>query len=206
MPLHVTIVDYGMGNLHSIQRKLKQLGAKCLISTDASDIHRAERLVMPGVGHFGAAMGNLRERRLVGALHEAANVRRIPILGICLGMQLMASRSDEGNAEGLGWLGFRVVRFEVEDRARHKVPHMGWNTVSARKQSALFAGVSDQAEFYFAHSYHADSGAAEGVLCETDYGYRFPSGVERGNVFGVQFHPEKSHEAGIALLKNFLAL
>lgn len=202
----VTIVDYGSGNLQSVRRRLSALGANVLISSDPHEVATAERLVLPGVGHFGKAMETLQQNGLDDALSEAVLSRGTPILGICLGMQLMAASSTEGDAHGLGWLKGHVVRFNVADRLRYKVPHIGWNQVRRTKASALIAGIPDLAEFYFVHSYHyvPEDGAEE--LLVADYSYPFSCGIEQGNIFGVQFHPEKSHEVGAKLLGNFVRL
>jgi len=202
----LTVVDFGMGNLHSVRRKLSRLGFAPTVTSEPSVVSRADKLVLPGVGHFQKAMQNLRELQLLEPLHEAARVKQVPILGICLGMQLMAARSEEGNAEGLGWIDADVVRFRIRDDVRRKVPHMGWNRIHIMKESSLLTGLSDSSEFYFVHSYHLMCRTAGDVLCETEYAYPFHSAIECGNLFGVQFHPEKSHEAGEMLLRNFLAL
>ena len=202
----VTIVDYGMGNLHSVRRQLERIGARTLVSSDPAEVLRAEKLVLPGVGHFGRAMQNLHERHLVDALTEVVMVRRAPILGICLGMQLMAQRSEEGEVAGLGWIDAEVVRFRVPDQLRFKVPHVGWNQVIATRASTLLKNLPVDSEFYFVHSYHLATRATDLVCFETEYAYRFASGVETQNLFGVQLHPEKSHDVGTSLLKNFLGV
>ena len=201
----VTIVDYGMGNLHTVRRKLERIGASPVVTSDPVKVQGAERLVLPGVGHFGRAMANLAALHLVEALAEAAQVRRVPVLGICLGMQLLARRSEEGDAAGLGWIEAEVVRFAVPDPRRIKVPHMGWNDVIPTRPSDLLRNLPPRADFYFVHSYHVVCRDPALALGETDYAYRFTSVVERDNVVGVQFHPEKSHDAGDRLLENFLA-
>jgi glutamine amidotransferase len=199
----VAIVDYGMGNLDSVKRKLDRIGARPLLTSEPDELLRADKLLLPGVGHFGRAMEHLGAMGLLPALQEAVLVRKTPILGICLGMQLFACRSEEGDAEGLGWIDADVVRFAIDDR-RLKVPHMGWNSVCLARSNPLLEGVTDQTEFYFVHAYHLVCRDSRDVLCETVYGYPFTSVVERGNVYGVQFHPEKSHDAGEVLLGNFL--
>jgi len=201
--LRVAILDYGMGNLHSVKRKLERFGVRPQLTTDPDELLRADRLVLPGVGHFGKAMEHLVTMGMVPALHEAVTVRKTPILGICLGMQLFARRSEEGGAEGLGLIDADVVRLAINS-SRLKVPHMGWNSVCAARASPLLEGVTRETEFYFMHAYHLVCRDSGDVLCETDYGCRFTSVVERGNLYGVQFHPEKSHEAGEVLLRNFL--
>jgi len=203
----IAIVDYGMGNLHSVRKKLDRIGVDVVVTSAPGDMARADKIVLPGVGHFGKAMENLTELGLADALNEAVLVNRTPILGICLGMQLFANRSEEGGGPaGLGWIDAEVVRFRVPDTLRFKVPHMGWNGVAVAKSSPLLREAGPRTEFYFVHSYHVVCHDPADVLCHTDYAYRFTSMVERDNVFGVQFHPEKSHDAGEALLKNFVYL
>jgi imidazole glycerol-phosphate synthase subunit HisH len=202
----VIIVDYGMGNLHSVKRKLDRIGVHPQLTADPDELVRADKLLLPGVGHFGKAMEHLVTMGLVPALHEAVVVNRTPILGICLGMQLFARQSEEGGAEGLGWIDADVVRFDIDDPRRLKVPHMGWNSVRVARSNPLLDGVTEQTEFYFMHSYHLVCRDSGDVLCDTDYGYPFTSVVERENLYGVQFHPEKSHDAGELLLRNFLYL
>lgn len=201
----IAIVDYGMGNLYSVQRKLSRIGARTVVTSDPSVIGRAEKLVLPGVGHFQSAMENLRRRRLLEPLNNA-RARGIPVLGICLGMQLMAHRSEEGDTDGLGWFDAKVVRFKVRDTVRFKVPHIGWNEIVQKKKNALFRNIPERAEFYFVHAYHLVANHEAVVLAETEYDYRFASAVGSGNILGVQFHPEKSHDIGESLLQNFADL
>lgn len=200
------IVDYGMGNLQSVWRKLRRLGVEAKVSADIMEILKADKLILPGVGHFGKAMANLQDRGLLDVLHEAVLVKKKPILGICLGMQLMASRSEEGDCAGLGWLDAQVVRFRVEDTLRYRVPHMGWNTVLPSRSNPLMADLDTEAAFYFVHAYHMQCNQEADVLGITHYGYPFVSLVNRDHIFGVQFHPEKSHREGEILLKNFIQL
>ena len=151
-------------------------------------------------------MEHLKERGLIDALNESVIDKGKPILGICLGMELMAKASEEGNASGLGWLDAETVRFDFEAATRDKIPHMGWNGITVRKESRLMAGVDDAAEFYFAHSYRLKLRDDSDMLSETKYGIAFPSAIEKNNIFGVQFHPEKSHDAGARILKNFVEM
>ena len=202
----VAIVDYGMGNLHSVLKKFRRIGAATAVVSSPAEIFAAGRLVLPGVGHFGQAMRNLETSGLKAALEEAVLGRGVPILGICLGMQLLAKRSEEGDSIGLGWLDADAVRFKVSDTLRYKVPQMGWNSVSITKDSELTRGLPSEPEFYFAHSYHLVCRDPSDVLGETAYSYLFPSAVQRKNIFGVQFHPEKSHDTGEAMLRNFVSL
>lgn len=202
----VVIVDYGMGNIHSIKKKLHALKVMAIVSCNPKDIEDASKIILPGVGHFGKAMESLHKLGLIDTLNEQVLVKKKPILGICLGMQLMAEKSEEGHVNGLGWVSGEVVRFNVKDQLKYKIPHMGWNQVTVSKQSDLMKGIPDLSEFYFVHSYHFKTDDKQVILNETDYEYRFVSAVEKENVFGVQYHPEKSHDVGELLLKNFIEL
>ncbi|MBS4000683.1 MAG: imidazole glycerol phosphate synthase subunit HisH [Desulfobulbaceae bacterium] len=204
MSQKVVIVDYGMGNLNSVKRTLHKMRYASIISSDAKEITSADRIILPGVGHFSRAMQNLKELGLIDALNEAVLTKKTPILGICLGMQLMANHSEEGNVDGLGWLNAKVVRFNVSDKIQFKVPHMGWNSIQKTNNTALLKDVPDKNEFYFVHSFHWQTDNQEHVASYTDYIYRFVSAVEKENIFGVQFHPEKSHEFGEVVLRGFL--
>ena len=206
MTLRVTIVDYGTGNLNSVKRSLDLLGVSSIVSSDPSDISRAEKIILPGVGHFGKAMSNLRRLNLLDPLNQAVLVDRKPILGICLGMELMAEKSEEGNANGLGWFQADIIQFNVSDKRRYKVPHMGWNKIFIKKNSLLMRNVPEFSEFYFVHSFHLKIRNQSDILNETEYEVKFPSAIEKGNIFGVQYHPEKSHDAGLQLLKNFIEM
>jgi imidazole glycerol-phosphate synthase subunit HisH len=200
----ITVVDCGTGNLQSVNRRLDQLGAEVMVTSDPARVASAGKILLPGVGHFGRAMENLSHSGLADALNEAVLVKRVPILGICLGMQLMASSSAEGGSRGLGWFGGSVVRLEVHDKLHFKVPHMGWNQVQRRKQSLLLKNIPDGSEFYFVHSYYYAAENEDEVLLTSDYSRSFACGIERENIFGVQFHPEKSHEVGTTMLRNFI--
>ena len=202
----IIIVDYRTGNLNSIKRTLDQIGSVSIISSQVEDLAQADKIILPGVGHFAKAMANLKQLGLLDALNEAVLIKRKAVLGICLGMELMAIRSEEGDTRGLQWLDAEAVRFNVSAPSRHKVPHMGWNRIQIKKVSALMKGVQDLSEFYFAHSYHLKINDGSDLLNETEYGISFPSAVERNNIFGVQYHPEKSHRTGVQLLKNFIDL
>lgn len=202
----IVIVDYRTGNTNSIKRALDRTGSVCVISSQVKDITQADKLILPGVGHLAKAMANLEELGLLDALNEAVLVKRKPVLGICLGMELMASMSQEGNTPGLHWLDAEAVRLNTSAAPRYKVPHMGWNRIQVKKASALMKGVENLSEFYFAHSYHLNLNDQSDLLTETEYGIPFPSAVERNNIFGVQFHPEKSHRIGIQVLQNFIEM
>lgn len=201
---NVAIVDYGMGNLHSVLRKCARIGVSCHVTSEPADVLAADKLILPGVGHFAKAMDHLRAGGLIAALNEAVLQKRTPILGICLGMQLFARESEEGAAAGLGWLEADIVRFDIRDTARFKVPQMGWNRLRVTRESRLLDGITPESEFYFVHAYHMVCADRGDVLGDTDYCYAFTSAVQRENIHGVQFHPEKSHDAGEVLLRNFL--
>ena len=192
--------------MNSIKRTLDRIGSLSIISSQTEDITQADKIIFPGVGHFAKAMANLKELGLQDALNEAVLIKQKPVLGICLGMELMGTTSEEGDPQGLQWLNAETVRFRIPVAARHKVPHMGWNRIKIKKPSALLKGVEDLSEFYFAHSYHLNINDQSDLLTETEYGISFPSAVERNNIFGVQFHPEKSHRTGIQILRNFIEM
>lgn len=200
----VTIVDYGMGNLNSVCRKLSKIGIKSIISPKPIDMLEADHIILPGVGHFGKAVENLKERGLWDALDEAVLNKKTPILGICLGLQLMAKNSEEGQVEGFGWFDAEVKRFDVANKLKHKIPHMGWNTLKIKKSNSLLDGVPDSSEFYFVHSFHIKCNSPELILSETKYEYDFPSVLGDKHIYGVQFHPEKSHNNGERILYNFI--
>lgn len=201
----VTIIDYGNGNANSIRWALEQLGAEATYSHRSEDIDSADHLIMPGVGHHGAAMDSLRKRELEGPLSRAVFERKVPTLGICLGMQLMTRSSEEGGQRSLGWVAADTVRIRPADRVRFKVPHVGWNTVMPCPDSMLLAGIDLREQpFYFCHSFAMTSIDDKGPVSMVRYDRDYVALFEVGNVFGVQFHPEKSQEAGLALLANFL--
>ncbi len=202
--MSIAIVDYGMGNLRSVQKALEKVGARAAVVSDADAIRAARGVVLPGVGAFGACMENLRARGLDGAVVDAIE-RGTPFFGICLGMQLLFEESEEfGPVAGLGILPGKVVRFAPHpDRP---VPHMGWNQIRVRPDVPHLAGVPDGAFVYFVHSYYVVPGNPELVATSTDYGIEFCSAVYWRNIFATQYHPEKSQRIGLNLLRNFVAL
>ena len=202
----VTIVDYGMGNLHSVKKKLDRLKTTSSITSNPRDIIKADKIILVGVGHFAKAMKNIKELDLLDALNEVAIIKKKPVLGICLGMQLMAKDSEEGNTEGLGWLDANVRKMQVDDTLKFKIPHTGWNKITQSKKSHLMKGIPESSEFYFVHSYYFKSNETSNILNETKYCFKFTSAIEKDNIFGVQYHPEKSHDVGEVLLKNFISL
>jgi imidazole glycerol-phosphate synthase subunit HisH len=193
--MRIVIVDYGMGNLRSVEKAFRRLGRDAIVSSDPAAISAADRLVLPGVGHFARGMENLRP--LVPILEERVLRARVPLLGICLGLQLLTRRSEEGDCAGLGWLDAETVRL----RGSLKVPHFGWNTVDRVATAGL---VGEGTSFYFAHSYHLAGCPPADVAGWTSYGVEFPSVIRKGNLVGTQFHPEKSHRRGLAFLESFL--
>ena len=202
----ILIVDYGMGNLHSVVRKFERLNVKVTVSRDPEEIAGFDKLVLVGVGHFKKAMDNLRNLNLIEPLNKAVIIQKKPILGICLGMHLMGNKSEEGNAKGLGWVDADVKKIEVDNTLKFKVPHMGWNQINITKESLLMRGVRDNDEFYFAHSYFMKVKNESLILNEMKYESEFTSAIEQDNIFGVQYHPEKSHKTGETLLSNFIKL
>lgn len=203
----VVIVACGLGNLDSVARAVEECGGKPLIAAEPRELENASCIILPGVGAFAAAMGNLRQLGLHGALEEQVIGRRIPVLGICLGMQLMATKGWEGGVEtpGLGWLDGEVKRLKPNGPAE-RVPHIGWNQAVILQSSALFKDIDSGKDFYFVHSYHLDCRDRRNVIACTPYCGGFASAVGNGHIFGVQFHPEKSQRAGFQVLRNFLSL
>ena len=202
----LAIVDYGMGNLNSVKKKLDRLKTTASITSNPKDIIKADKIILVGVGHFAKAMKNIKELNLLDTLNEVAIIKKKPVLGICLGMQLMANDSEEGNSEGLGWLDANVRKMQVDDTLRFKIPHTGWNKITQSKKSHLMKGIPESSEFYFVHSYYLRPNETSNILNETEYCFKFTSAIEKNNIFGVQYHPEKSHDIGEVLLKNFISL
>ncbi len=198
----IAIVDYGMGNLGSIRNMLSRIGVESTVTSDPNVICLAEKIILPGVGAFDAGMECINRSGLRAVLDERVLADKVPVLGLCLGMQLMAQQSEEGRLKGLGWIEADVVRFRFASNER-KVPHMGWNTVTVVGSDPLAEGVGPESQFYFVHSYFARCRAEESVLFRTYYGEAFASGFVRSNIRGVQFHPEKSHRHGMRLLRSF---
>ena len=202
----VVVVNAGIGNLGAIPNMLKRLGTAARITADAGEIAAAGRIILPGVGAFDAAMQSLVDLGLIEVLNHKALDERVPILGVCLGMALLGAGSEEGRLPGLGWIAGRAIRFQPDDDGPPlRIPHMGWNYVRPTDSGALFAELGASPRFYFAHSYHLVCDDQADVAGMTRYGHPFVSAVHRGNISGIQFHPEKSHRFGLQVFRNFLA-
>lgn len=202
----IHVVDYGAGNIGSVLNMIKRVGGEAMPTGDAQVLSAATKILLPGVGSFDNAVQKLQRLGLIDVLRERA-ATGVPFLGICLGMQLLASASEEGVLPGLDLIAGKVRKFSPDaSQAGLKIPHMGWNLIRNVKGSRLTAGLDDRSKFYFVHSYYYECTNAADRLLETHHGHAFVSGVERGNVVGVQFHPEKSHRYGMQLIKNFVEL
>lgn len=198
----ITVIDYKMSNLGSILNMLKKAGSKeHLIASSPQQILDATKIIMPGIGSFDAAASKLQEMKLLEPLRHKAMVEKIPFLGICLGMQLMLEESEEGQQSGLGFIKGRVKKFHFESAEKLRIPHMGWNTAIPQKKSKL---IEDTQRYYFVHSYYVECDSSADILTLTHHGQNFVSAFEHENLMGVQFHPEKSHNYGMKLFKNFL--
>lgn len=202
----ITVVDYGSGNLASVVNMGRKAGGDLQISSDPRVVAEAEKIILPGVGAFARAMSNLRERGLIPALQHAVMERQVPILGLCVGIQLLSRRSEEGAAEGLGWIAADTYRFDCDRTHGLRVPHMGWNHVQVAKADPLVATLPERPRFYFVHSYYVRCDDDRDVLLWSEHGPRFAAAIQHGHIRGAQFHPEKSHQFGLALFRQFVAL
>ena len=202
----ITIIDYGMGNTGSIVNMLKKIGIKSRITSDPDEIAKAQKIILPGVGHFDRAMERIDQYGIREILDQKALKERVPVLGICLGMQLLTKSSEEGQCAGLGWIPAKTVRFRFPKETPLKIPHMGWNLVQQATPSPLTENFEPEHRFYFVHSYHAQVEDEKYSILKTVHGYSFDAAIQNDNVFGVQFHPEKSHRFGMRLLENFSKL
>lgn len=200
----IAIIDYDAGNIKSVEKALQKLGADVVITKDADTILNAEKVILPGVGAFGDAMSNLKKYNLVTVIEQVVE-KGIPFLGICLGLQLLFERSDETpGVDGLGILKGEVLR--IPDKDNLKIPHMGWNSLHLQHDGRLFKGLSEESYVYFVHSYYLKAEEPEIVKATAEYGVTIHASVEKGNVFACQFHPEKSSDVGLQILKNFVEL
>lgn len=200
----ITIIDYGLGNIQAFLNIYKRLNIPVKTASNASELKDVEKLILPGVGAFDWAMNRLNASGMRELIDELVLEKNYPILGVCVGMQIMANKSDEGELPGLGWINGKVSKFP--DRRHVCLPHMGWNDVHPKTGNSLFHDLEKNSRFYFLHSYYFIPENEEDVIAETDYFGRFPSCIGRNNILGVQFHPEKSHSWGVQLLKNFAGM
>ena len=202
----IVIVDYGMGNLGSVENMFKKIGVKAIISSDLNLISKCSKLVLPGVGSFDSAMKKISSSGLLNILNNKAIVEKVPVLGICLGMQLLTNSSEEGIQPGLKWIDAETLAFKGRVPENFKIPHMGWNFVDFQNNNKILQEYERGVKFYFVHSYFVKVKNESNSLMSTNYGLNFDSAIVRENIFGVQFHPEKSHKFGMQFFKNFAKL
>ncbi len=202
----IHIIDYGAGNLGSILNMIKRIGGQATLVSNSRDLVNATKIILPGVGHFDYGMRQLNKSGMVDLLHEKVLCEKVPILGICLGAQMMCKGSEEGSLAGLSWFDAEVNKFNFENSDNLRIPHMGWSYVKQMKKSDLSKGLPQDPRFYFVHSYHMVAKDERDVLFKTNYGYDFASGLQNENRFACQFHPEKSHKYGIKMFENFAAI
>lgn len=202
----IAIVDYGLGNVRAFANVLKKLNLPHVIASSGDQLEVAKKIILPGVGAFDYAMNMLIKSGMYDMLNSLVLIHNVPVLGVCVGMQLMANSSDEGVSKGLGWIDGHVKKFPVTDTDEISIPHMGWNTIMPIKNNNLLDGVDTHSKYYFLHSYYYDCSSKGDELAFTEYGSRFTCAIQKNNIFGVQFHPEKSHRWGEKLLENFARL
>jgi glutamine amidotransferase len=203
----ITIIDYGVGNINAFVNVYKRLNVAAKIAKTSADLEGAEKLILPGVGHFDHAMTQLINSGMLNKLNDLVLIQKTPVIGICVGMQMMANSSEEGAFEGLKWIDASVKKFdEAKIKQVTRLPHMGWNDAYPLVQHPLFQGLEKDALFYFLHSYYFHCNNPQDILAVSDYGERFTCAAYNGNVYGIQFHPEKSHKYGETLLHNFAKL
>ncbi len=200
----VGVIDVGTGNIRSVEGKIRRLGHSVIIITKEQDPLHCQSFILPGVGHFAEAMGKLTSAPYFPLFEKRILEEKAPLLGICLGMQLLTSFSEEGNREGLNWIPGKTLKFQSDPQNQIRIPHVGWNRINWKPGSPLFYGIEQDKRFYFTHSYFVRSDDAEYSLASTDYGCRFDSAIQKENIYGVQFHPEKSHQYGLTIIENFL--
>lgn len=202
----IAIIDYGMGNLHSVYKAFKRVGAEVRVIDSPSGIEKYDKIVLPGVGDFKKGMINLKSAGFIESIHQQVIENRIPILGICLGMQLLTTYSEEGEVPGLNYIDAKTIHFKNLGIPENlKIPHIGWNNIINCAPAGLLSDCENEM-VYFVHSYAVICNNLADVICNTEYGVTFHSGIQKENIFGLQFHPEKSHKAGLRILKNFINL
>lgn len=206
----ISVIDCGMGNIGSVVNILKHIGAQVEVISSSEEVLKATKLLFPGVGHWDNGVAKLNQSGLREALNIAVLENKTPILGICLGMQLLFKSSEEGQQEGLGWIPGKISKFDFKkinsllNDKKLRIPHMGWNIITPCIEHSIFNNFSNDPRFYFVHSFHASGVPNENKLMTSQYGYEFVCAVHKDNIWGVQFHPEKSHKFGMTLLKNFV--
>ena len=203
----IVIIDYNMGNLRSVQKAFEKVGSNAIITNDHETIRKADKIVLPGVGSFKDGMKHLGELGLIEILNEEVVKKKKPFLGICLGMQLLASKSYEnGETEGFNWINAEVVKFDFSDEKKKlKIPHVGWNEITCKNKNTLLENIEEFSDFYFVHSYYFQTDE-DIVTTYTEYGFNFISSFNKDNIYAFQFHPEKSHVVGLKLIENFVNL
>jgi glutamine amidotransferase len=199
----IAIIDYGMGNLGSVFNMFKKIGAKAAIMSDPDQIRKADKVLLPGVGAFDSAIQRISDLGLKEVLVEKAMVEKVPVLGICLGMQLLTDCSEEGKLPGFGWIKGKTIAFKNHIDPSFKIPHMGWNSIQIRKENELTKGFEDPIQFYFVHSFFVKAENENDSFMKAEYGLSFDAAIAKNNIYGAQFHPEKSHKFGKRLLENF---
>lgn len=203
----IVVIDYGMSNIGSVLNMLRKVGAEARSSSDPKVIALADKLILPGVGAFDNGIEGLKQRGLIEILNKKVLHHRTPIFGICLGLQLFSRKSEEGNLPGLGWLEADTIRFQFKGSSNDlKIPHMGWNEITIKRENPLLSGFEDVARFYFVHSYHVVCQHTEDELARSHYGIDFTAAVCHENIMGTQFHPEKSHKFGLKVMSNFVRM
>ena len=202
----IVVIDCGAGNFNSVINMYKKLGIEAKKASNYEDIIQASKIVLPGVGSFDPMMEKIYSKNLADVLNFKVMEEKVPILGICLGAQIMCNSSQEGQNRGFGWLEAEVVRFRFSNDSPEKIPHMRWNSINIKKENKLFNNIDRDSRFYFVHSYHFKLKNNENEICVTNYGYEFVSAFQKNNIFGVQFHPEKSHKFGLKLFQNFASI
>ena len=205
----ITIIDLNIGNIGSVVNMIKHVGGNCKVSSDPAEIKAATKLILPGVGSFDKAMNQLRYNKLEEVINEKSTLQKTPLLGICLGMQLLTNSSEEGKEKGLGLIPAQTLSFKKAfdvKEINERIPHMGWNDIRVEQENDLTKNLIESSRFYFVHSYYVKCSNKENCLMTSNYGFDFASAIVKDNVYGVQFHPEKSHKYGKKLITNFIKL